>query len=80
MQADSLCINFLPKMGKGRHVNVRAWAETLQMHGFPIQTYGETSKGRNFNSKAWIKIPKGQISAFDPFCVPVLPIPHELIN
>ena len=29
-----------------------AWAETLQTHGFPIQTYGKTLKGRNFNSKA----------------------------
>ena len=39
------------KVGRGRHVYVRAWAETLQMHGFPVQTYGETLKGRNFNSK-----------------------------
>ena len=39
------------KVGKGRHVYVRAWAETLQTHGFPVQTYGETSKGRNFNAK-----------------------------
>ena len=48
-----------------------AWAETLQTHGFPVQTYGETSKGRNFNSKAWIKNLSGQISNFDPFCVPM---------
>ena len=58
MQAGSLNFN-LSKVGKGRHVYVRAWprpsrsawAETLQTHGFPVQTYGETSKGRNFNSK-----------------------------
>ena len=70
---------FCQKVGKGRHVYVRtwprpsrsAWAETLQTHGFPVQTYGETSKGRNFDSKAWIKIPQGQISSFDPFCVPM---------
>ena len=51
---------FCQKVGKGRHVYVRvwprpsrsAWAETLQTHGFPVQTYGETSKGRNFDSKA----------------------------
>ena len=56
MQAGSLNCNFV---GKGRHVYVRAWprpsrsawAETLQTHGFPIQTYGKTLKGRNFNSK-----------------------------
>ena len=67
------------KVGKGRHDYVRAWprpsrsawAKTLQTHGFPVQTYGETSKGRNFDSKAWIKIPEGQISSFDPFCVPM---------
>ena len=43
---------FCQKVGKGRHVYVRAWAETLQTHGIPVQTYGETSKGRNFNAKA----------------------------
>ena len=25
--------------------------KTLQTYGFPIQTYGKTLKGRNFNSK-----------------------------
>ena len=47
------------KVGKGRRVYVRAWprpsrsawAETLETHGFPVQTYGETSKGCNFNAK-----------------------------
>ena len=29
------------------------------------------SKGRHFNSEAWIKIPSGQISNVDPFCVPM---------
>ena len=60
-----------------------AWAETLQTHGFPVQTYGETSKGHNFKCKTWIKFSKGQISAFDPFCTlvqklcpQVLPVPH----
>ena len=51
--------SILIKVGNGRHVNVRAWprpsrsawAETLQTHGFPVQTYGETSKGCNFNCK-----------------------------
>ena len=47
-----------------------AWAEILQMHGFPVQTYGKTSKCHNFNSKVWIKILSGQISSFGPFCVP----------
>ena len=40
--------SILTIVGKGRHVNVRAWprpsrsawAETLQMHGFPVQTWG----------------------------------------
>ena len=40
---------FYQKVGKGRHVYVRAWprpsrsawAETLQTHGFPVQTYGK---------------------------------------
>ena len=79
---------FCQKVGKGRHGYVRAWprpsrsawAETLQTHGFPIQTYGKTSKGRNRfkgvnqNSswgRTWIKIPPGQILNFDPFCVPI---------
>ena len=40
------------KIGKGRHVYVRAWprpsrsawAETLQTHGFPVQTYGKLQR------------------------------------
>ena len=48
-------LQFCQKVGKGRHVYVRAWprpsrsawVETLQTYGFPVQTYGETSKGRN---------------------------------
>ena len=44
--------------------------KTLQMHGFPIQTYyGKTSKGRNFNSKVLIKIfPRSY------FCVRSMPM------
>ena len=33
-----------------------------------LYKHGKTSKGRNFNSKARIKILSGQISNFDPFC------------
>ena len=44
--------------------------KTLQMQGFPVQTYGKSSKCHNFNSKVWIKILSGQISSFDPFCMP----------
>ena len=59
MQAGSLYINF-DQVGNGRHVDVRAWphpsrsawAENIANAWLPIQTYGETSKGRNFNSKA----------------------------
>ena len=43
---------FCQKVGKGRHVDVRAWAENIAIAWLPIQTYGKTSKGRNFNSKA----------------------------
>ena len=47
------------KVGKGRHVHVRAWPrphvargrKTLQMHGFP------TSKCHSYNSEVWIKNP-----------------------
>ena len=53
-------IPILTKLGKGRHISVRAWprpsrsawAENIANAWLPIQTYGETSKGRNFNSKA----------------------------
>ena len=46
---------------KGRQCTPRArnfflWANIANAW-LPIQTYRETSKGRNFNSKAWIKIP-----------------------
>ena len=89
------CITILIKLSKGRQCNMCACVrlfpvyhtahahKTLQTNGFPVQTYGKTSKGHNFNSKAWIKIPKGQNPAFDPFCMPVqklcpqvLPVPH----
>ena len=50
-----------PHVARGR--------KTLQMHGFPIQTCGETSKHHNFNSKVWIKILLHQISRCDPFCM-----------
>ena len=50
MQAGSLYINF-DQVGNGRHVDVRAWAENIANAWLPIQTYGMTSKGRNFNSK-----------------------------
>ena len=44
--------HFCQTVGKGRHVYVRAWprpprsawAETLQMHGFPVQTYGKLQR------------------------------------
>ena len=43
---------FCQKVGKGRHVYVRAWprpsrsawAETLQTYGFPVQTYGKLQR------------------------------------
>ena len=67
------------KMGNGRHVDVRAWPRPsrsawvgyIANAWLPIQTYGITSKGSNFNSKVWIKIPLDQISSFDPFCMPI---------
>ena len=54
------CTPILNKAGKGRHIYVRAWphpsrsvwAENIANAWLPIQTYGETSKGRIFNSKA----------------------------
>ena len=39
--------------------------ETLQMHGFPVQTYGRHSKCHIFNSKVWIKILSGQTPRID---------------
>ena len=56
MQAGSL----YSKVGNGRHVHVRAWpspsrsawAENIANAWLPIQIYGKTSKGRNFDSKA----------------------------
>ena len=41
-------------------------------YGFPIQTYGKTSKCHNFNSEAWINNPRRQTSSFDPFCVHII--------
>ena len=41
----------LTKVGNGRHVDVRASAENIANAWLPIQTYGITSKGHNFNSK-----------------------------
>ena len=49
--------SILTKMGNGRHVAVRAWphpscsawAENIANAWLPIQTYGVTSKARNFN-------------------------------
>ena len=46
-------------MGNGRHVHVHAWPrptrsvwmENIANALLPIQTYGITSKGHNFNSK-----------------------------
>ena len=48
----------LCKSGNGRHPysardhahHVTRGRKTLQMHGFPIQTYGKISKCHNFNS------------------------------
>ena len=45
-------ISILTKVGNGRHIPVRAWAENIANAWLPIQTYGDTSKGCNFNSKA----------------------------
>ena len=58
MQAGSLYTSILTKVGNGRHVDVRewpypsssAWAENIANAWLPIQIYGLTSKGRNFNS------------------------------
>ena len=52
--------SILTKLGNGRHADVRAWprpsrsawAENIANAWLPIQTYGKTSKGHNFNSKA----------------------------
>ena len=44
-------ISVLTKVGNGRHVDVRVWAENIANAWLPIQTYGITFKGRNFNSK-----------------------------
>ena len=52
--------SILSKVGNGRHVDVRAWprpsrsawAENIAIAWLPIQAYGKTSKGHNFNSKA----------------------------
>ena len=56
---------------RGHAHHVMRGHKPLQMHGFPIQTYGKTSKCHNFNSKVWIKILSGQISSFDAFCMPI---------
>ena len=37
--------------GYGRHVDVHAWAENIANTWLPIQIYGVTSKGHNFNFK-----------------------------
>ena len=63
-----MVVTLLCARGPAPHV---AWAENIANAWLPIQTYGVTSKGRNFNSKVWIKIPQGQIFGFDPFCVPM---------
>ena len=67
----------LCKLGNGRHIiltcghahHVERGHKTLQMCGFPIQTYGKTLKCNNFNSDVNQK--SLQISSFDPFCVPI---------
>ena len=65
--------SILTKVINGRHVDVctrgptphvARGRKTLQMHG-------KTSKGHNSNSKARVKNLFGQISNFDPFCVPI---------
>ena len=51
--------SILPKVGNGCHLHVRAWsrpsrsawAENIANAWLPIQTYGLTLKGRNFNAK-----------------------------
>ena len=42
----------LTKVGNGRQVRVCVRAENIENTWLPIQTYGEASKGCNFNSKA----------------------------
>ena len=76
-------VTFMCPRSPAPHV-ARGWEKTLHLHGFPVQTYGKTSKDRNFNSKAWIKFFQVK-STFDPFCVPVQKLypkcpqfPHEL--
>ena len=64
-----MVVTFIRTRGHAHHVE--RGRKTLQMHGFPIQTYGKTLKCNNFNSKAWIKNPFRQISSFDPFSVPI---------
>ena len=56
MQADTHSA-VLCKLGNGHHVygthghahHVEHGRKTLQMHGFPIQTYGKHSRGHIFN-------------------------------
>ena len=70
----------LSKSGEDRHIHVCVTTpthiargrKTLQMYGFPIQTYGKTSKCHNFNSEC--------VSA-RPFklCPQVLPVPPQII-
>ena len=61
-------VTFIRMRVHAHHIERRH--KTLQMHGFPIQTW-KTLKCNNFNSKASIKNPFHQISSFDPFCVPI---------
>ena len=73
------CTPIWNELGEGRHIYVRMWlhpsrsasAENIANAWLSIQTYGETSKGHNFNSKEWIKNLSSQISSFDPFCMPM---------
>ena len=40
---------------RGHAPHVACGRKTLQMYGFPMQTYGKTLRRHNFNSKVWIK-------------------------
>ena len=59
------CLTGIPRL------SCSAWAENIANTWLPYTNIWENFKGHNFNSKAWIKIPKGQIPSFNPFCVPM---------
>ena len=56
--------------GKGSSFTY-TWAATLQMNGFPVQTYRRHPECHIFNLKVSIKNPALTSSSFDPFCMPI---------